>query len=292
MKSIQQHLSAAAILAMLVGLAGMLLSPAAAFSQTAVQPPPQPAVAPADRPSFLILGTFHFQGSDSDMLSTSLPDVQSEKRQKEMEQIVDALARFKPTKIAVEVAPGNPRLQELYDGYLKGERKLGDGELQQIGFRLARKMGHGQVWAVDYPADMDFDGVIKAAEKYGQKGYMEQAMAQGQAYMAGLTGKIAADPLSEVLRHMNDPQDLDKNHGIYLLMAQIGTAEDPKGAEVLNGWYRRNLMIYTNLVRLVESPGERVLLVIGAGHAKLLRDYLGSSPNLRLEDTLSYLPAR
>jgi pheromone shutdown protein TraB len=153
-------------------------------------------------------------------------------------------------------------------------------------------MGHGQVWAVDHPADMDFDGVIKAAEKYGQKGYMEQAMAQGQAYMADLTRRIATDPLSEVLRHMNDPQDLDKNHGLYLLMAQIGTAEDPKGAEVLNGWYRRNLMIYMNLVRLVESPGERVVLVIGAGHAKLLRDYLGSSPNLRLEDTLSYLPAR
>jgi len=89
---------------------------------------------------------------------------------------------------------------------------------------------------------------------------------------------------------MNDPQRLDVAHGVYLLMAQVGKDGDAKGAEVVGGWYQRNLYIYANLMRLVESPEERVLLVIGAGHAKLLRDYLRGSPNARLVETADYLP--
>jgi hypothetical protein len=73
-------------------------------------------------------------------------------------------------------------------------------------------------------------------------------------------------------------------------MAQIGTAADPKGADVLAGWYRRNLLIYDNLVRLIDSPNERILLLIGQGHAKLLSEYISESPNLRLADPLQYLP--
>jgi len=59
---------------------------------------------------------------------------------------------------------------------------------------------------------------------------------------------------------------------------------------VVGGWYQRNLYIFSNLVRLVDSPEERVLLLIGAGHAKLLRDYIAGSPNLRLVDAGEYLP--
>ena len=252
----------------------------------------QPAApAPVAKPSFMILGTFHFEGSTSDLLSTSLPDVQSEKRQKEIEAIADALARFKPTKIAVEVAADkDARLQEQYNAYLNGEKPLRNGEMDQIAFRLARKLGHTRIWPVDYKSDMDFDGVMKAAQQNHQTAYMEQAIGFGQSYMTDLTRRIGGDNLSSVLRHMNEPKLLDEGHGLYLLMAQIGTAADPKGADVLAGWYRRNLLIYTNLVRLAETPEERVLLVIGAGHAKLIRDYIALSPNLRLEDPLAYLP--
>jgi len=80
------------------------------------------------------------------------------------------------------------------------------------------------------------------------------------------------------------------NHRPYLYLAQIGAADDPKGADVLAGWYKRNLLIYGNLVRLIDSPDERIFLLIGQGHAKLLSEYVSESPNLRLEDPAKYLP--
>lgn len=244
----------------------------------------------ASKPTFVILGSFHFQGSTADLLSNSLPDVQSEKRQKEMEALVEALARFRPTKIAVEYPVGHAKIQEAYQAWLKGERKLGDDETEQIGFRLARRLGHDRIHPVDHKLDMDFDAVMKAIEKYGQKETFEKGFGVAKAMVGETQRLLETGTVAGALRYMNDPALLDSTHGLYLLTAQIGGPGDPVGAKVVADWYERNLFIYANLVRLVESPEERVLLVIGAGHAKLLRDYIAQSPNLRLEEAVDYLP--
>jgi len=71
----------------------LLLLPAAlcaAFLLPAVVVAQVPAAA-TQRPSFLILGSFHFEGSTADLLSNSMPDVLTEKRQKEIEAVVAAL---------------------------------------------------------------------------------------------------------------------------------------------------------------------------------------------------------
>lgn len=242
------------------------------------------------KPTFVILGSFHFQGSTADLLGNSLPDVQSEKRQKEIEAIVEALARFRPTKIAVEYPVGHAKIQEAYQAYLKGERPLGDGETEQIGFRLARRLGHDRIHPVDHKLDMDFDAVLKAVEKYGQKSLFEQAFGLGKQYVGEAQHLIDSSTVGAALRLMNEPQRLDAGHGAYALMSQVGGPGDPVGAKVVADWYERNLFIFSNLVRLIESPEERVLLVIGAGHAKLLRDAIAQSPNLRLEEAVDYLP--
>lgn len=244
----------------------------------------------ASKPTFVILGSFHFEGSESDLLGNSLTDVQSDRRQKEIEAVVEALTRFRPTKIAVEYPVGHARIQEAYQAYLKGERKLGDGETEQIGFRLAKRLGHERIHPVDHKLDMDFDTVMKAVEKYNQKAMFDQAFGMAQEYVGGTQRLIDTSTIGAALRLMNDPRQLDAGHGAYAIMAQVGGPGDPVGAKVVAGWYERNLLIFSNLVRLIESPEERVLLVIGAGHAKLLRDAIAQSPNLRLEEVVDYLP--
>lgn len=248
------------------------------------------AVLAQAKPTFLVVGTFHFEGSASDLMGNSLPDTLSEKRQKEIVAVVDALARFRPTKVAVEYPVGHAKIQEAYQAYLDGQRELKASETEQIAFRLAKKLGHKKIWPVDHKLDMDFDSLMQAVQKYGQQGYFEQAMAGGKAFVGETQRRIDQETIGSALRFMNDPKELETGHGTYMLMAQVGAAGDAKGAEVVGGWYQRNLYIFSNLVRLIESPEERVLLVIGAGHAKLLRDYIQESPNLRLEPTGDYLP--
>lgn len=251
---------------------------------------PAYAAAPQSQPTFLIVGTFHFEGSASDLMGNSFPDVLSEKRQKEVEAVVEALARFRPTKIAIEAPVTSTKIQGQYQEYLDGKRTLTADETDQLAFRLAKKLGHTRIWPADHKLDMDFDKVMQGVQQYGQQAYFDQAMGLGKSYVGEIQRRLDHENLGSALRFMNDPHKLDEGHGAYMLMAQVGGAGDSKGAEVVADWYKRNLLIYANLVRLVESPQERVLLVIGAGHAKLIRDAIRQSPNLRLEEAVDYLP--
>jgi hypothetical protein len=55
---------------------------------------PLAAQAPeAPRPSILILGTVHFGGSTADLFSPSVPDILTEKRQRELADMIAALKR-------------------------------------------------------------------------------------------------------------------------------------------------------------------------------------------------------
>ncbi|MGE0554702.1 MAG: DUF5694 domain-containing protein [Gemmatimonadales bacterium] len=56
-------------------------------------------------------------------------------------------------------------------------------------------------------------------------------------------------------------------------------------------WYERNIRIFANLRRSTE-PGDRVLVIFGAGHAPILCELLAADPGLTLVDLLEFLPAR
>jgi hypothetical protein len=47
-------------------------------------------------------------------------------------------------------------------------------------------------------------------------------------------------------------------------------------------WFRRNIRIYSNVLQLVGSPGERVLVIFGAGHLGWLQRDFAGNPDLRL----------
>ncbi len=109
---------------------------------SAVSAPLRAAEAPpAPKPTFLVVGTFHFEGSASDLMSNRFPDALTPKRQKEIEDLVDALARFRPTKVAIEAGWGSTRAQEEFAAYRKGEYTLTASEVDQVAYRLAKKLG-------------------------------------------------------------------------------------------------------------------------------------------------------
>src|ERR1700712_1756938 len=78
------------------GLLSILAPLPLAAQQTAPEGP---------KPSILILGTVHFGGSTADLFSPSVPDILSEKRQRELTGMIAALKRYQPTKIAIESTP-------------------------------------------------------------------------------------------------------------------------------------------------------------------------------------------
>ena len=53
-------------------------------------------------------------------------------------------------------------------------------------------------------------------------------------------------------------------------------------ADLVSDWFRRNMRIYSNVVQLVDSPNERVLVIFGAGHLGWLRYDFAGDPSLRV----------
>ena len=94
------------------------------------------------KPTIMILGTTHFANPGMDGINTKMDDVLAPKRQREIEQLVEQLKAFGPTKIALEVDfSRDAEINGYYQGYLKRIHELTRGEGDQIGFRLAKQTG-------------------------------------------------------------------------------------------------------------------------------------------------------
>ena len=94
----------------------------------------------AQKPTIMILGSGHLANWGADRINFKMDDVLAPKRQAELQELAEQLARFKPTKIAVEVDERwDTELQEEYNGYLKDNFQLERHEIHQIGFRWRKR---------------------------------------------------------------------------------------------------------------------------------------------------------
>lgn len=55
-------------------------------------------------------------------------------------------------------------------------------------------------------------------------------------------------------------------------------------------WYDRNIRMVHHLWRAIEQGDERLLLVVGTGHIRVLRHLLGETPMFCPVSPLPYLP--
>lgn len=72
-------------------------------------------------------------------------------------------------------------------------------------------------------------------------------------------------------------------------MMRIGKNEEYPGVDLLADWYKRNLKIFTNITRITESKEDRILVIIGGGHVKLLQQFFEDSREYDLEPASRYL---
>jgi len=85
-----------------------------------------------------------------DLHNTKADDVLAPKGQAEIDELTAVLARFRPTKIAVEWDAGDQAgLDRVFGEYVAGQRQLTRDERQQVGVRLAKLVGLKKIYAVD-----------------------------------------------------------------------------------------------------------------------------------------------
>ena len=161
-------------------------------------------------------------------------------------------------------------------------------EIDQIAYRMAIKLGHTRVYGVDATGQFPFDKLSEFAKKHGSFRIIEDSIKEGQAIIEEENRLLAESTLTQYFRNMNDWKLMEEEFGFYMRLLHINHDEDYPGAGLVADWHERNLKILANIMRISEK-GDRVFVLIGAGHAYLLRQYIAVTPGLKLVDPLDYL---
>ncbi len=253
------------------------------------------------KPTIMILGTYHMDNPGADAVNFESDDVLAPKMQRELQQLVKQLAQFNPDKIAVEADTSlDAEVNAQYQDYLNEVYKPGRSEGDQVSFPLAKEMQHPKIYCVDYFGRSDKEKIVDVdafAKTHNQCRLLEKADTRLQSIvqkpLATLIELQKTGSVIDMLHFLNQKETIRVIHEINMLpqftLAQIGVADQYVGLDWLLGWYERNLKIFVNLTRITESANDRILLIIGAGHAFLVQQFLEDSGDYIVENTLKYL---
>jgi Family of unknown function (DUF5694) len=237
-----------------------------------------PGKSPLATP-ILILGVYHMHNPGLDAVNPQADDVLAPQRQAEIEELVQHLARFQPTKIAIEAEYRDPYWPAQYQKYLVGDFKLGRNEIEQIAFPLAKRLNLKTLYGVDFPMFMNGLTLTQGEDHLPGKTDSSDAPRKSQHTLSPEDELLRKSSVEQYLLHLNSAAEVKKNHEQYMAMLLPGDESAPyKKADLVANWYKRNLLIFTNINRINDPGKDRILVIIGAGHLKLLREFAADSP--------------
>ena len=263
----------------------------------------------------MVLGTTHFDNPGLDEANPEVDDVLVPGRQAELADLVERLARWEPERVAVERPYDRAEDVNAYYELFRSEAHSYDdrdatpdrdfraydseaageihSEVVQIGFRLADELGHEQVYPIDYPMDISNDDIQALDERdFQPEAKVDVSLPDWELRERETEQRFAGSSIPGFLAWLNREELLRGNHdGMFADGLRWGEGDNFGGPRMLATWYDRNLRMVHNLWRTVESGDERVLLVVGSGHVRVLRHLLDESPMFCPVSPLPYLPA-
>ena len=243
----------------------------------------------------LLLGTFHFDDAGLDEYKpTHTFNALSQQRQMEIDEVLTRLDTFDATVVCVERRPeSQEQLDEQFAAFTARTLPLPASEVYQLGFQLARLEGLPGVAAVDASARWlePREDIAAWAATHDQQERLTTPYARAAyAFAQQKDRQIDAWPLLDTLLMTNSEPRLNISHGSYLIGPfAVGDGQTHPGTDgFVTAWHNRNLRIFQNIINAT-SPGDRVVLIIGAGHVPLLRQMAIASPDFELVEVAEVL---
>ena len=264
----------------------------------------------------VLVGTFHFANPGLDDHNIEVDDVYSENRQAEIAEMNQGFAAFNPDKIFLETDMADSRYYDsLYQAYLSGNfeiksHKYGRSETFQVGFKLAKKLGHRKVFASDADGIWLGNAVRNLAKELGLRIY-EDHFEEVEAKIMEEMIMMRKATMKEIIYHTNLPEELMYNHNFYIDVACRILGEDQGGLamyydeekdisfvqlknellgpELTAEWYKRNIKIYANIMNQIEEGDKRIFVYYGQAHIRILQHLFEDNPNFEVVSALEYL---
>ena len=275
------------MLKILAAVAALVL-PTAALAQTSA---PEPI-------EVMILGSYHMSNPGQDVHNARIDPVTTPEKQAQLDAVARALARFRPTAVAVErIARDHATmLDHRYPAFTPADLLTNPDERVQIGYRLAHRLGLERVYAIDeqdregQPSYFPFEDVQRWAAAHGGDGRLGAMHGEVAAMLADLEQRQATESVSQLLVRINAPERVRADQGFYARLMGFGAGDDHPGAVLNARWYARNAQIFARLLQ-VARPGDRIVVVYGTGHNYWLRQMVETTPGFVLVEPSAFLGA-
>jgi hypothetical protein len=241
----------------------------------------------------MVLGMYHMGNPGLDLHNVKADDVTKPERQKELVEVADQLAKFNPTKIALErVSKTEDFTDEKYATFKIEDLATNRDERYQIGYRLAKLLNHSKVYAIDEDSEtidyFPYGAVEKFAKENGKEKVLVDMGNETEKKMKAFEESQKTKSVKQLLLSMNDPKEINSDQGWYYSLFQFANHGSQPGAELNAYWYMRNAKIFSKLV-LIAKPGDRIVVLFGAGHNFWLRHFAQQTPGYVLVEPGQYL---
>lgn len=224
----------------------------------------------------------------ADLSNVHADDVLAAARQVEIEDVVETLARFGPTKVAVEHPHDHP-LTDRYASYREGTLTPDPSETVQLGFRLAERTGLTDVHPIDVVSSFHEPGFDELISEASHAALWASLQWEGSVQAAQVSAILRESTIGDVLRYLNRADERSRSIRPYLdQLVQIAAAPNWAGPDMAANWFQRNFRIAATLHHLVES-GDRIVVIFGAGHIPVLEQVLRASERFAVVDPIDYL---
>ncbi|MFG6149790.1 DUF5694 domain-containing protein [Halobacillus sp. B23F22_1] len=231
-----------------------------------------------NKPEVLLMGTLHL-AMDPDIVNHQKENIQ---------EVLEALKAFHPTKIAVEKSfLIEEELDRKYAEYNAGNLLPSYDEVEQFAFPLAHYFELPALYPIDEIVDMSkptLNQVFEWAKEHQPALFKEILEVQ-----KSLKEMEDTSSLLTTLRSINDPAYISQLQRVYMKLTRVGDRQHQIGVKWLKQWHERDLAISANLSRIAE-PNDRILVIIGGDHLHLLRQFLSDSKDFTISTYLEYAP--
>lgn len=239
----------------------------------------------------LLIGTFHYANPGLDVAQLNSFSIMSEKSQKELEIMSDKIKKFGPDKIFVEWEFSKQTdLDKFYNKNTDSLFKNNKSEITQLALRTAKKLNHKKLYGMNLYTSFRYDSLMMAMEKANQKDLIQRNKVVTENFEKQHNEKIRKSSLQEMMLYYNTKQSENENIQWYLEVANRGgNLDDFTGASLVANWYKRNLYMYSLIQKLTESTDNKIMILVGAGHASLIREFISHDPTFELVDLATVL---
>ncbi len=245
----------------------------------------------------LVIGTYHFNNPGMDVAKYKVLDIMGEKPQKQLEEISNAIAKLKPTKIFTEWELKNQSaLDTLYSKYINDDytdyvtkkypkRKFYlQSEIVQLAFRAAKKSNHQKVYAIDYrETSFDYDSVMKFIDTNRLPNFKKEIETEMKFVKTESNKIFASNDLLKCLYYFNS--ETYRKTDIPWYVGKINDSDKLEtyiGAFLASEWYRRNLYMLANIQKQTFETDNRIIVLAGASHLIMFLDLLKHDSNFKI----------